>query len=192
MTVALQSLVSRNVDPFEPAVLTVAKITGGEALNVIPGSAEIAGTIRTFSPQVRGLMEDRLRDVADLVARTYGATASIEWLPGYPVTANDAERAALAAAAASEIVEPGGVDANCGPDMVSEDFSYMLEQRPGAFIWIGNGPSAPLHHPEYDFDDDALAYGISFWGRLVELNCPLLGRAPASLSGSSALIKQHS
>jgi hippurate hydrolase len=174
MTVALQSVVSRNVDPFEPAVLTVAKIIGGDALNVIPASAEIAGTIRTFSPQVRALMEERLRNVADLVARTYCATASIEWLPGYPVTANDPRGATLAAAAARDVGAPGGVDANCGSDMVSEDFSYMLEQRPGAFIWIGNGPSAALHNPEYDFDDDALPYGISFWVRLVELKCPFL------------------
>jgi amidohydrolase len=173
MTVALQSVVSRNVDPLEPAVLTVAQISGGHAMNVIPASAELAGTVRTFSARVRGQVEARLREVADLMAGTFGAAASVQWLPGYPVTANDPQGAMVAAAAASEIAAPGHVDTDCAPVMVSEDFSYMLEKRPGAFVWIGNGASAPLHHPEYDFDDDAILHGVSFWARLVEMNCPL-------------------
>ena len=144
MTVALQSVVSRNVDPLDPAVLTVAQISGGHAMNVIPAEAEVTGTIRTFSANVRSLMEARFSEVAARVAETFGATAIVDWLPGYPVTANDAERTALAAAAAASVAGAGDGVTTCTPDMVSEDFSYMLEARPGAF-----------------------------WTRLVEQNCPV-------------------
>ncbi len=172
LTIALHSIVSRNIDPLQPAVLTVAQINGGTALNVIAETATVAGTARSFSPEVRSLIERRIREISDLVARTFGASASVEWRPGYPVTINDAAKSRFAAGVASEIASPAHVDTDFAPEMGAEDFSYMLEQRPGAFVWIGNGPSAGLHHPQYDFNDEAIAYGISFWGRLVETAMP--------------------
>jgi hippurate hydrolase len=164
-------VVSRNVDPLESAVLTVAELKGGDALNVIAAKAEIGGTIRTFSPQVRALLERRVRQIVDLVARAYDATATIDWLPGYPVTVNDPARAAMAAAAAASVTTADRVDTKCAPGMVSEDFSFMLQTRPGAIAWIGNGQSAALHDPQYDFNDDGIPYGISYWARLVEMAC---------------------
>jgi hippurate hydrolase len=172
MTIALQSIVSRSIDPLEPSVVSVTTIHAGDALNVIAPSAQISGTTRAFSPSVRARIEERLRAIADMVARTFGASASVDWRPGYPVTANDPDKAATAARVAADVATPAMVDTECAPEMGAEDFSYMLGKRPGAFIWIGNGSSAALHHPEYDFDDGALAYGISFWVRLVETTMP--------------------
>jgi hippurate hydrolase len=168
MTVALQSIVSRSVDPLESAVLSVTMIKGGTAMNAIASTAEIAGTIRSLKPSVRSLVEARFRTIVDCCARMQGAQAKIDWRPGYPVTINDEEKAALAHSIACDVASPGAVTDLVPPQMGAEDFSYMLEKRPGALVWIGNGASAGLHHPDYDFNDEALPYGISFWVALAE------------------------
>lgn len=172
MTIALQTIVARNIDPLDSAVLSVTTIKGGKARNVIEETAEIGGTIRTLAPETRSLMADRFRNVVEMTARLHGAQAAIDWLPGYPVTANDSEKAKFARRVAEEIASPMAVDQNIAPVMGAEDFSYMLQQRPGALIWIGNGSSAELHHPSYDFNDAALPYGISFWVRLTQALMP--------------------
>jgi amidohydrolase len=172
MTLAFQSIVSRNVNPIQSAVLTIGQIQSGFAPNVIPESATLVGTARSFSPDVRALLEKRVREMADLVAQTFGATASVDWKAGYPVTINDAEKFSFASSVAAQLTSPDHVHTNVDPGMGAEDFSYMLEKRPGALIWIGNGPSPGLHHPRYDFNDEALPFGISYWAKIVETAMP--------------------
>jgi hippurate hydrolase len=169
---ALQSIVSRNVDPLESAVVTVTIFQAGEALNVIPQRARIAGTCRTLDPRVRDLVERRLREVVQNVAAAYGATAKLNFRRNYPVTVNHAAQTEKAAAIARDVAGAANVDVNHPPMMGGEDFSYMLEARPGAFIFIGNGDTAGLHHPAYDFNDSAIGYGASYWARLVETLMP--------------------
>ena len=167
--VALQSITSRFTDPFDPVVVSVTFISGGDrkALNVIPPAVEIGGTIRTMLPATRRAVEQRFRDVVVGTAKLYDAQAEIDWRPGYPVTVNNAEKTAVAIAAAESIVGAERVDGNWPMTMGSEDFSYMLEKRPGAIIWLGNGDSADLHNPAYDFNDNAITYGIDYWAALV-------------------------
>jgi hippurate hydrolase len=167
--VALQSITSRFTDPFDPVVVSVTFISGGDrkALNVIPPAVEIGGTIRTMLPATRRAVEQRFRDVVVGTAKLYDAQAEIDWRPGYPVTVNNAEKTSAAIAAAESIVGAERVDGNWPMTMGSEDFSYMLEKRPGAIIWLGNGDSADLHNPAYDFNDNAIAYGIDYWAALV-------------------------
>ncbi|AYG61610.1 M20 aminoacylase family protein [Rhizobium jaguaris] len=167
--VALQSIASRFTDPFDPVVVSVTFISGGDrkALNVIPPAVEIGGTIRTMLPATRKAVEQRFRDVVLGTAKLYDAQAEIDWRPGYPVTVNNAEKTSVAIAAARSIVGADRVDGNWPMTMGSEDFSYMLERRPGAIIWLGNGDSADLHNPAYDFNDNAIAYGIDYWAALV-------------------------
>jgi hippurate hydrolase len=167
--VALQSIASRFTDPFDPVVVSVTFISGGDrrALNVIPPAVEIGGTIRTMLPATRRAVEQRFRDVVTGTAKLYDAQADIDWRPGYPVTVNNAEKTSVAIAAAKSIVGAEHVDGNWPMTMGSEDFSYMLEKRPGAIIWLGNGDSADLHNPAYDFNDNAIAYGIDYWAALV-------------------------
>jgi len=167
--VALQSIASRFTDPFDPVVVSVTFISGGDrkALNVIPPAVEVGGTIRTMLPATRRAVEQRFRDVVSGTAKLYDAQAEIDWRPGYPVTVNNAEKTSVALAAAASIVGAERVDGNWPMTMGSEDFSYMLEKRPGAIIWLGNGDSADLHNPAYDFNDNAIAYGIDYWAALV-------------------------
>jgi hippurate hydrolase len=172
LTMALQTIVARNVDPLQSAVLSVTTIKGGNALNVIEETAEIGGTIRTLEPEVRSLMADRFRNVVESVAQLHRAQAEIAWYPGYPVTTNDYDKADFARRVAEEITSPAAVDNTIAPVMGAEDFSYMLQRCPGALIWIGNGSSAELHHPSYDFNDAALPHGIAFWVRLTQALMP--------------------
>ncbi|MDL2405851.1 M20 aminoacylase family protein [Rhizobium calliandrae] len=169
LIVALQSIASRFTDPFDPVVISVTFISGGDrkALNVIPPAVEVGGTIRTMLPATRQAVEQRFRDVVLGTAKLYDAQAEIDWRPGYPVTVNNAEKTSVAITAARSIVGAERVDANWPMTMGSEDFSYMLEKRPGAIIWLGNGDSADLHNPAYDFNDNAIAYGIDYWAALV-------------------------
>jgi hippurate hydrolase len=167
MTVALQSIVSRYVDPMDPVVLSVTTIHGGDALNVIAETAQIGGTIRTLLPETRSAVEARFRSVVEATASGFGATAEIDWRPGYPVTVTDPEKTALAVLAAEDVSGNRAVDADYPRVMGSEDFSYMLEQRPGSIVWLGNGASAELHHPAYNFNDEAIQYGIAYWIKLV-------------------------
>ena len=168
----LQSIVSRNVDPLESAVVSICMFHAGHADNVIPQTARLDGTARSLTPEVRDLLEQRIREVVDAVARLYGARASVNYRRGYPVLRNHERQAGFAAAVAGQIVGDGKVDTAVAPVMGAEDFSYMLESRPGAFIFVGNGDSAGLHHPAYDFNDDVIPIGTSYWVRLVETALP--------------------
>jgi amidohydrolase len=165
---ALQSIVARNVDPLEAAVISICQFQAGQADNVIPQHATLRGTVRTLSPAVRELVKKRVHDVVEGTARLHGAKADLSYTAGYPVLVNDEGRAAFAASVAAEIAGKDKVDRNTPPLMGAEDFAYMLEERPGAFIYVGNGDSAMLHHPAYDFNDDAIPLGTSYWVRLAE------------------------
>jgi len=172
MVNALQSIVSRNVDPLASAVISITQFHAGTADNIIPQTAELRGTVRTLTPELRDLMEQRVRAIVEGTARQHGASVKLTYTRGYPVTVNHAEQAAFAAGIASEIVGEEHVRTNVPPVMGAEDFSYMLEARPGAFIFIGNGDTANLHHPAYDFNDEAIPFGASYWVRLVERAMP--------------------
>jgi amidohydrolase len=164
---ALQSIVSRSVDPLEAAVVSMCEFHAGNARNVIPQTAEIRGTVRTLTPEVRVLVEKRVREVVDGVAQMTGAKIDLEYLRGYPVVVNHAAQTDFAIKVAEDVAGNGNVQ-EMPPLMGGEDFAYMLEKRPGAFIFCGNGDSAGLHHPAYNFDDEAIVFGTSYWIKLVE------------------------
>ena len=164
----LQSIVARNVDPLQAAVVSICVFQAGTASNVIPQQATLRGTVRSLTREVRELLRERVREVVEGTARLYGARAALTYTPGYPVLVNEERKTALAAAVAREIAGSDKVDTNYPPMMGAEDFSYMLHERPGAFIYVGNGDSAGLHHPAYDFNDEAIPLGTSYWVRLTE------------------------
>jgi hippurate hydrolase len=168
LVTALQSIVSRNVDPLDSAVISICEFHAGNANNVIPQTAVLRGTARTLRPEVRDLLEQRVREVCAGVALLTGAKIELDYERSYPVVVNHAAQTALAARVAGEIAGEANVSTDMIPIMGAEDFSYMLEKRPGAFIFVGNGDSAGLHHPAYNFDDDAIVYGTSYWVKLVE------------------------
>ena len=168
----LQTIVSRTVDPIESAVVSVTKFHAGEAYNIIAETAEVAGTVRTLKPGVRDLVEGRIATIVATIAGAHGATATLHYDRNYPVTRNHPAETAFAASIAAGVVGDGNVDAEAPPVMGGEDFSYMLEARPGAFIFVGNGDTAGLHNPAYDFNDDAIPVGCSYWVRLVETGMP--------------------
>jgi hippurate hydrolase len=169
---ALQSIVARNVDPLMNAVVSVTTFNAGSAFNVIPQRARITGTARSLEPLVRDLLERRMGEVVRNVAAAFGTTAKFHYERNYPVTVNHAEQTAKAIEVARDVAGEANVDPNHLPVMGGEDFAYMLEARPGAFIFIGNGDTAGLHHPAYDFNDSAIAHGSSYWARLVERLMP--------------------
>jgi amidohydrolase len=163
----LQSIVSRAVDPLDSVVLSMCEFHAGNARNVIPQTAELRGTVRTLTPQARELVEKRIREVVAGVAQMSGAKIDLVYEPGYPVTVNHAAQTDVAAGVARQIA--GDTNVHPMPPMMgAEDFSYMLEARPGAFIFCGNGNSAGLHHPAYNFNDEAIVFGTSYWIKLVE------------------------
>jgi amidohydrolase len=165
---ALQSIVARNVDPLEAAVVSVCMFQSGFTDNVIPQHATLKGTARAFTKEVGELLRRRINDIVEGTARLYGATAKVTYANGYPVLVNHERETEFAASVAREIVGNDKVDMNVPPRMAAEDFSFMLNERPGAFIWVGNGDSAALHHPAYDFNDEAIPLGTSYWVRLAE------------------------
>jgi len=164
----LQSIVARNVDPLESAVVSVCTFQAGHADNVIPQHALLRGTARSFTPQVRELLHKRIGQLVEGTARMYGASAKVTYTSGYPVVVNHERQTAFAADVAREIAGKDKVDTAVPPVMGAEDFSFMLQERPGAFIFVGNGDSAGLHHPAYDFNDDTIPVGTSYWVRLAE------------------------
>ena len=164
---ALQSIVSRSVDPLQSAVISICEFHAGHARNVIPQTAELKGTVRTLNGDVRKLVERRVREVVAGVAQATGARIDLDYVHGYPVTVNHAGQTDIATQAARDIAGDAHVQ-EMAPLMAGEDFAYMLEQRPGALIFCGNGDSAGLHHPAYNFNDEALVYGTSYWIKLVE------------------------
>lgn len=169
---ALQSIVSRNVDPLDSGVVSVTAIKAGDAFNVLPQTATLKGTCRTLKPETRDLLENRMREVCAGIAAAFGGKISIEYNRGYPITFNHEKETDFAIAVASDISGKENVQTDIPPTMGAEDFSYMLEERPGTMIFIGNGDSAGLHHPAYDFNDDVIPAGVSYWGRLVEMAMP--------------------
>jgi amidohydrolase len=164
---ALQSIVSRSVDPLESAVVSMCEFHAGNARNVIPQTAELKGTVRTLTAEVRELVEKRVREVVAGVAQITGAKINLSYERGYPVTVTHASQTDVATRIAKEIAGDANVH-EMPPLMGAEDFAYMLEARPGAFIFCGNGDSAGLHHPAYNFNDDAIVFGSSYWIKLVE------------------------
>ncbi|MDI4665551.1 M20 family metallopeptidase [Xanthobacter autotrophicus] len=170
---ALQQVVSRNLDPLAAAVVSIPMFHAGEADNVLPPRAHLAGTMRALDADVREALRARIVAVAEGVAAAHGATATVSFSQGYPVTRNHVEQTAFTAEVAAEIAGATGVDAAAPPLMAAEDFAFMLDEKPGAYIFIGNGPSADLHHPQYDFADAAIPFGASYWVRLVERALPL-------------------
>ena len=164
---ALQSIVSRSVDPLDSAVISICEFHAGNARNVIPQTAELRGTVRTLTPEVRELVEKRVREVVAGVAQMTGAKIALGYERGYPVTVNHASQTDVATQVAKEVAGDANVH-ETAPMMGAEDFSYMLEARPGAFIFCGNGNSAGLHPPAYNFNDEAIVYGTSYWIKLVE------------------------
>jgi hippurate hydrolase len=165
---ALQSIVSRNVHPLEGAVVTVTQFHAGDSWNVIPPEVLLRGTARAFQPAVRDILEKRIREIAEGVAAAHGATAAVRYQRHYPPTINSEAETALAAATLDEIVGPDRVRRDLLPSMGAEDFSFMLHERPGSYVWIGNGDGDGLHNPGYDFNDEILPLGASYWARLVE------------------------
>jgi amidohydrolase len=168
LVTALQSIVSRTINPLESAVLSICEFHAGNASNVIPRTARLRGTVRSLNATVRDLMEKRMKEVCAGVALQSGATINLTYDRGYPVVVNHPEQTVMAVKAASDIAGAGNVNAEMIPSMGAEDFAYMLEARPGAFIFCGNGDSAGLHNPAYNFNDDAIVFGTSYWVKLVE------------------------
>jgi len=169
---AIQSIVSRNVDPLEAAVVSICVFQAGTTDNVIPQTAQLRGTARSLTPKVRDLLEGRLQQVVTGTAQLYGATAKLTYRRDYPITRNHDRQAAFAASVATQVAGRERVDDQVAPVMGAEDFSFMLEARPGAFIFVGNGASAGLHHPAYDFNDETIPFGTSYWVKLVESAMP--------------------
>lgn len=173
IVIACQTIVSRNTDPLEELVVSICSLrTESDAHNVIPQHVRIKGTVRTLSDDVRDMAEEKLHMIAENTAKAFGAKATITYERGYPVTVNTVENTNFAIEVAKEIAGDGNVEENAPPLMGSEDFSYMLNERPGAYIGIGNGPGAFVHHPEYNFNDEIIPAGCSYWARLVETGMP--------------------
>ncbi|AXQ93261.1 M20 family metallopeptidase [Cereibacter azotoformans] len=173
MVSALQTIISRNIYTLDDLVLSVTQIHTGSASNIIPEDGWFCATIRTFTPEVRDLVRRRFHEIVEGHATAYGVRVEIDYELGYPPTVNDPAKAAFAAEVAAEIAGEAGVEANANREMGSEDFAYMLEARPGAYLFLGIGPGAGLHHPAYDFNDEAAPLGASFFARLVERAQPL-------------------
>ena len=168
----LQSIVSRNVDPLQAAVVSICMFHAGSADNVIPQTAQLSGTARSLTPAVQDLLERRIGEVVEGVARLHGAKATLAYRRGYPVLRNHPRETDFAASVAGQVVGPDKVETAAAPVMGAEDFSFMLNERPGAFIFVGNGDSAGLHHPGYDFNDEVIPIGTSYWVKLVETALP--------------------
>ncbi|MBU0583078.1 MAG: amidohydrolase [Alphaproteobacteria bacterium] len=165
---ALQTIASRNVDPVESVVVSVTKFHGGDAYNVIPEQVELAGTVRSLKQEVASLARERMEAICEGIGKASGTTVTLAYAPNYPVTFNHPDETIFASDVAASIAGEAQVHRTMPPVMGGEDFSYMLQARPGAFIFIGNGESANLHHPAYDFNDEAIPHGVSYWVRLAE------------------------
>ena len=169
---AAQTIASRNVDPLDSVVVSVTTIHGGDAFNVIPQTIRMSGTVRTLREEVRDLAEARLGRITSGIAEAYGATGRLNYTRHYPVTVNHEAETEFAALAAESVAGAGRVHRDMPPTMGGEDFSFMLNEVPGAMINIGNGDSAGLHHPAYDFNDEAIGWGVSYWTALVRARLP--------------------
>jgi hippurate hydrolase len=165
---ALQTIASRNTNPLDAIVVSTCMVHAGEAFNIIPERATLTGTVRTLDEKVRDAAEQRLVQLAKSTAEAFGATATVAYERFVPVTMNDPDKTALAVKVAREVAGAPNVRDDLAPAMGAEDFAHMLKERPGAYILIGNGPGPGLHTPGFNFNDQALPYGISYFARLVE------------------------
>jgi amidohydrolase len=174
IVIALQSIASRNSDPLKALVVSVTSFrTESDAFNVIPERVRLKGTVRSMDKDIRELAEIRLKALSDLTAQAYGATATVDYHKGYPVMVNAPVQTQFAAEVAADIAGEANVTTDAPAIMGGEDFAFMLEERPGAYILVGNGDTAMVHHPKYDFNDDAIPSGSSYWVRLIEKSMPL-------------------
>ncbi|MCG8354059.1 MAG: M20 family metallopeptidase [Kiloniellales bacterium] len=177
---ALQTISSRIIDPLDPVVVSVTQIHGGDTWNVIPQEVVLRGTARTFSKEARDRVEADIRRIAEGVTATHGATAGLRYERRYPAVVNTDTATDLAAEVAAEVVGVEKVETDWPPLMGSEDFAYMLEAKPGCYIWLGNGAEGEpggcmVHNPSYDFNDEAAVIGASYWAKLVETALPRSG-----------------
>lgn len=171
----LQTIASRAVDPLDAVVVSVTQFHAGEAYNVIPDRAQLCGTVRAFRPEVEDRVEEAMQRICAGIGAAFGANVNFEYRRGYPPTINTSAEAALCARVAAEVAGPGAVDSAPRPSMGAEDFAYFLRERPGAYVWIGNGPGeggCTLHNPNYDFNDAILPAGAAYWVRLAETLLP--------------------
>lgn len=169
---ALQSIASRSVDPIKSVVVSVTTCNAGTAFNVIPDTASLNGTVRTLDESVRDLTEQRIQEVVEYTAKAHGATAVLDYKRNYPVVMNHVKETSFAVDIASGISGEDRVDTDASPTMGGEDFAFMLNARPGSFIFLGNGDTAPVHHPKYNFNDEIIPVGCSYWAKLVETAMP--------------------
>lgn len=171
IVVALQTIASRRADPVKQVVVSITSFeTSSNAFNVIPQEVKIKGTVRTLDPDVRDLAEKEFLRITELTAEALGGSADAKFTRGYPVMSNTSEQTEFAAKVARDVA---GECAEAPLVMGGEDFAYMLEERPGAYILLGNGDSSPVHHPEYNFNDDAIPFGCSWLVELVEQKMPV-------------------
>lgn len=173
MVLALQSIVSRNASALDRVVVSVTQIHTGTAMNIVPGTAMLNGTVRYFDKAVQAMVRARMAEITEFQARSFGMTARLDYVEGYPPTINHPAQAAFAVEVAREVVGADAVVADCPPIMPGEDFAYMLEARPGAYLFLGQGDTPTCHHPAYDFNDAIAPVGASFFARLVERALPL-------------------
>ena len=173
MVAAIQTIIPRNVYALDEAVISVTQIHTGTASNIIPEDAMFCATIRAFKPEVRALLKRRFHEIVEGHATAYGVRARVDYDWGYPPTVNHPDETAFATEVATEIAGPDAADGHANREMGSEDFSYMLEARPGAYLFLGTGPGAGLHRAAFDFNDEAAPIGASFFARLVERAQPL-------------------
>lgn len=172
MVSAIQTIVSRNTLATDDLVVSVTQIHAGSAENIVPQTAFVGGTVRSFDPGVQDMVENRMRDVVAGQAASYGVEALLTYDRQYPATINDADRTAFAVEVAKQVAGDSNVADDDGRQMGAEDFAYMLEHRPGCYLFLGQGESAGLHHPAYDFNDDIAPVGASFFARVVETALP--------------------
>jgi hippurate hydrolase len=166
---ALQSIVARNLDPLESLVVSVTSFhTDVDTYNVIPDTVQMKGTVRSYLIEVQDMAEARITAIAENIATAMGCQAEVTYIRNYPATVNSHDHTTMAADVAAGIVGDDKVIRDTPPVMGAEDFSFMLNARPGAFIFVGNGDTAPVHNPEYDFNDEIIPIGCSYWAKLVE------------------------
>lgn len=171
---AIQTILSRNHYAFDQLVISVTQIHTGSADNVIPDTAWIQATVRSYDKDVQAMVIRRLEEICAGQAASFGVAATLDYEIGYPATVNDADKTAFACNVAREIAGDAAVNGAASPEMGAEDFAYFLEKRPGAYLFVGNGDTAGLHHPAYDFTDEGAAHGASFFARLVETAQPVV------------------
>ena len=180
LVLALQTVVARNVPPCESAVVSVTQIHGGEAWNVIPDNAVLRGTIRTFKPEIQELVERAIERLCHGIASAFGAQITVAFVNRYPPTVNSVAETELCRRVAAQVLGHDAVHMNELPSMAAEDFAYMLQVKPGCYVWLGNGlhhgpTGCTLHNPYYDFNDEILQFGVSYWVKLVENALPSSG-----------------